>query len=191
MGLRPHAVGDRLLGDETTLGVMRAGAAPVLGVVASAGRLPRRAVVGIDFGRAGARAARAALDVLDGEGTLVLAYASYSYPPTGRAEEEGERVVTALGIEAACARAVAELAAPPGVSVETRVIEIGAGTTPADALLRLAAECGADLLAAGARRAGRLERLLLGSVTADLVRDGRRSVLVVPPEPGEPRRPGR
>lgn len=187
MGLRRHARADRVLGDETTLGVMRDGAAPVLGVVTSLGHLPRRAVVGVDFGRGGARAARAALDVVDGAGTIVLAYASYSYPPTGRAEEEGERLVRDLGIAAACERAVAELGAPPGVSVEARVIEIGAGTTPADALLGLADEVGADLLAAGAHRAGRLERLFLGSVTADLVRDGRVSVLVVPPEPLEGR----
>ena len=43
---------------------------------------------------------------------------------------------------------------------------------------------GAPLVAAGSVRYGRLDRWLLGSVSTALVRDGRLSVLSVPPVDG-------
>ena len=64
MGLRHHGVVDRVLRDETTLTVARRAHCAVMAVVPGLQRLPRRAIVGIDFGPASIRAARAALDVL-------------------------------------------------------------------------------------------------------------------------------
>jgi nucleotide-binding universal stress UspA family protein len=51
----------------------------------------------------------------------------------------------------------------------------------AEELLACADESRADLIAIGSLRHERLERWILGSVTTDIVRDGRCSVLVIPP----------
>jgi nucleotide-binding universal stress UspA family protein len=59
--------------------------------------------------------------------------------------------------------------------------------TPAEALLDYAEETRCDLIAAGSAHHGRVERWMVGSVSTELVRDGRRSVLIVPPT-GAPRR---
>jgi len=51
----------------------------------------------------------------------------------------------------------------------------------AELLLEYADTARCDVIAAGAARHGRVERWILGSVSTDLVRDGRHSVLVIPP----------
>jgi nucleotide-binding universal stress UspA family protein len=52
---------------------------------------------------------------------------------------------------------------------------------PAQAILEYADEIGSDLITAGSVQHSRLDRWMVGSVSGELVRDGRRSVLVVPP----------
>ena len=49
----------------------------------------------------------------------------------------------------------------------------------------------AEMIASGSARLARVDRWLLGSVSTDLVRDGRRSVLVVPPDRTKHPREGR
>src|SRR5688572_11950825 len=88
---------------------------------------------------------------------------------------EGETVGRAAGVAAAFAQLVAELNAPSGVAVEPVV----RGGTPADELLSYAEEVNADLLAVGSLRHERIERWVLGSVTTEVIRDGRCSVLVI------------
>ncbi|HEX5973411.1 MAG TPA: universal stress protein, partial [Gemmatimonadaceae bacterium] len=51
----------------------------------------------------------------------------------------------------------------------------------AELLVEYADTTSADLIAAGSARLSRVDRWMLGSVSTDLVRDGRYSVLVVPP----------
>jgi len=51
----------------------------------------------------------------------------------------------------------------------------------ADALLEYADGAKCEMIAAGSARRGRIDRWILGSVSTELVRDGRHSVLVVPP----------
>jgi nucleotide-binding universal stress UspA family protein len=63
------------------------------------------------------------------------------------------------------------------VAVTTTVLE-GA---PSEALREFAEQLHPDVIAVGARRHGLVDRMLLGSVTADLVHDGRWSLLIVPP----------
>jgi probable HAF family extracellular repeat protein len=92
---------------------------------------------------------------------------------------EGETVGRAAGVAAAFAQLVAELNAPSGVAVEPVV----RGGTPADELLSYAEEVNADLLAVGSLRHERIERWVLGSVTTEVIRDGRCSVPVIPPLP--------
>ncbi len=59
---------------------------------------------------------------------------------------------------------------------------------PADTLCRRAAELGADLVVVGSRGLSRLERLLLGSVSAAVAAQAPCSVLVVRPRRGRRRR---
>jgi nucleotide-binding universal stress UspA family protein len=180
MGLRRHGVVDRVLHDETTLTVARRARGVVLGVVPALQTLPRRALVGVDFGPASIRAARAALDVLATPGPgdpvlLRLVYVDRSGVEGVHEDTAGEALIKRLGIDAAFERLVEELQAPPGVHVECAVRH----GVPAAELLSCADECRADLIAMGSLRHERLERWILGSVTTEVVRDGRCSVLVI------------
>ena len=182
MGLRRHGAADRVLKDETTLTVTRRAHGAVLGVVPDLRGLPRTAVVGVDFGPASRRAARAALDLLarptpGGSVSLRLVYADANVFSGTRQVTAGEALIHRLGVKAAFELLIGELDAPPGVFIDWSVVEGPA----ASALLAFAAEKRADLIAVGSLRHERLERWILGSVTATIVRDGRCSVLVIPP----------
>jgi nucleotide-binding universal stress UspA family protein len=182
MGLRHHSVVDRILRDETTLTVARRARGVVMGVTPTLVGLPRRAIVGVDFGPASIRAARAALDVLahqpQAEETMLrLVYVDRSGVEGRHADTAGEALIKHLGVDAAFEQLARELAAPAGVTIEC-VIRHG---VPAAELLRCADESHADLIAIGSLRHERLERWVLGSVTTEVIRDGRCSVLVIPP----------
>jgi len=185
MGLRHHGVFDRIVRDETTLTVARRARGAVLGVTPTLIGLPHRAIVGVDFGPASIRAARAALDVLghrpSADGTMLrLVYVDRSGVEGRREDTAGEALIKHLGVDAAFEQLVRELAAPPGVHVEC-VTRHG---VPAAELLACADESRADLVAVGSLRHERLERWILGSVTTEVIRDGRCSVLVIPPTHG-------
>jgi nucleotide-binding universal stress UspA family protein len=178
VGMQPHGRLARLGVDETVVALMRAGTRPVLGVSASLAGMPRRAHVAVDFTRASLGAARGALALLAPGGTLTLAYA----PPLPLYDpEDGEHLVHSLGVDAAFAWFEGALGASAEVRVERAVLRGRQPCPPAELLLAHAEATGADLLAVGSRRHGRVERMLLGSTTADLVRAGRVSVLAVPP----------
>ncbi len=182
MGLRRHGVVDRVLRDETTLSVARRARVPVLGVVPGLRALPSAVVVGVDFGPASVRAARAALDVLApsaaAPATLHLVYVNANPGDASREDTAGEAMVHRLGVTAAFEQLVRELDAPTGVTV-TPTVRSGPAATE---LLAFATEQRADLIAVGSLRHERFERWILGSVTTQVVRDGRCSVLVIPPE---------
>jgi len=185
MGLRHHGVVDRILRDETTLTVARRARGLVLGVTPALIGPPHRAIVGVDFGPASIRAARAALDVLghrpSGQGMMLrLVYVDRSGVEGRREDTAGEALIKHLGVDSAFEQLVRELAAPPGVHIEC-VTRHG---LPATELLACADESRADLIAIGSVRHERLERWILGSVTTEVIRDGRCSVLVIPPSQG-------
>jgi universal stress protein E len=183
MGLRHHGVVDRILRDETTLTVARRARAAVLGIAPSLWGLPRRAVVGVDFGPASIRAARAALAVLAAPNAsdapvLQLVYVDHSGVDGAHEDTAGEELIKRLGVDAAFEQLVRELVVPSGIRVDCVTRH---GSTAAE-LLTCADQARADLIAVGSLRHERLERWILGSVTTEIVRDGRCSVLVIPPE---------
>jgi nucleotide-binding universal stress UspA family protein len=108
---------------------------------------------------------------------LRLVYVDRSGVEGRREDTAGEALIKRLGVDSAFEQLVRELAAPPGVHVEC-VTRHG---VPAAELLACADESRADLIAIGSLRHERLERWILGSVTTEIVRDGRCSVLVIPP----------
>jgi nucleotide-binding universal stress UspA family protein len=109
--------------------------------------------------------------------TLRLVYVDRSGVDGTHEDTAGEALIKQLGVTAAFERLVTDLAAPRGVRVEW-VVRHG---EPADELLAYAEESRADLIAIGSLRHERIERWILGSVTTEVIRDGRCSVLVIPP----------
>jgi len=177
LGLRRHGRLDRAVHDETALNVMRAATCPVLGVVAEMSELPRRVLAAIDFSEGSLVALRAGR-AITGEGAqLVLAYVN---PLSGFLADEGEATIHDLGVQAGFARLVRELG-EDGVTFDHVVLHNAPPQSPAQALLEYADEVGSDLITAGSVQHSRLDRWMVGSVSAELVRNGRRSVLIVPP----------
>ena len=177
VGLRRHGRLERVMQDETTLEVMRHAACPVLGVAADATSLPMKVLAAVDFSRSSMAAARAARAVLGDGGTIVLAYAP---PVTFDLPDDGEAVIHKLGVAAGFAQCRAELAGDR-VTTDQVLLHAELSTPVASTLLEYADGARCDLIAAGSARRGRLDRWMLGSVSTDLVRDGRHSVLIVPP----------
>lgn len=176
LGLRRHSALDRVFGGETALRVMRKSRMPVLAAVPTLAELPERVVAAVDFSRSSLRAAHAAASLVADGGTLFLAYVQP--PMSARTEDtEGLGVIYSQGVAAAFARMSAELWLPPAVRVRTVLLE-GA---PAAELMRFAEQSGADLISVGSHRHGVVDRLIIGSVTTDLVRSAERSLLVCPP----------
>lgn len=178
VGLRRHGRLDRAMQDETTLEVMRRAACPVLGVAEQASALPTKVLAAVDFSLASLAAARAARAVMRDGGTIVLAYTP---PVTYDLPDDGEAVIHRLGVEAGFSQCRAELA-DAGVQTDQVVLHRALSTPISTALLEYADGAKCDLLAAGSARRGRLDRWMLGSVSTELVRDGRHSVLVAPPK---------
>jgi nucleotide-binding universal stress UspA family protein len=177
LGLRRHGRIDRATHDETTLNVIRRASCPVLGVAEGTRDLPTRVLAAMDFSEASVIATRTAQSIAGEDPTLVLAYVA---APRTLSLEEGETFIRTLGISAGFA-SVAEDLAKDGTTFDHIVLNQPSTQTTAESLLEYADAARCDLLAAGSVRRGRLDRWRMGSVSRDLVRDGRRSVLVAPP----------
>ncbi|MEO5816911.1 MAG: universal stress protein [Gemmatimonadaceae bacterium] len=177
MGLRRHGPIDRVVNDETARNVMQRAPCPVLGVVAGATGLPNRILAALDFSSTSLAAARAARAIVGEPAHMVLAYTA---PATQSGPDDGEQLIHDLGVDAALAKTAKELAGA-AVTFDTVVLHHQRPGSPAVLLLEAAEDAKCDLIAAGSARHGRIERWLLGSVSAEIVRDGRFSVMVVPP----------
>jgi len=178
LGLGSHGVFARLLHRETALRVIRTAAIPVLAVPSATAEVPRSAVVAIDFTPASEDAARAALDVLGGHGTLYLAHATPRIViPQGDSRPWGEpRASDVLGRLEAVAR---RLDIPDDVQVEV----VSLHGEPADELVAFAEQQHADMIATGAHGRSAIGRLVLGSVSTKVVRSAPCAVLVAPARP--------
>jgi nucleotide-binding universal stress UspA family protein len=177
LGLRRHSRLERAVHDETALNVMRTASCPVLGVVAEMNGLPARILAAVDFGDGSVLAARAARAMAGDHATLVLAYVQRM---NGFLLDEGEARIHDLGVNAGFATLRGEFGGMD-VQLDHVVLHKGASQSPGQALLEYAEEIGSDLITAGSVQHSRLDRWMVGSVSAELVRDGRRSVLIVPP----------
>jgi nucleotide-binding universal stress UspA family protein len=177
MGLRRHSRAERVLHDETTLNVIRSSPCPVLGVTETGGNLLGRTLAAMDFTAVSLTAANAARAITVPTGRLTLVYV-----PTliNDSLEDGEGTIHALGVEAGFARAQEELARER-FSLDQVVLHHPLGRWVADVLLEYAEGSGARLISTGSGPPSRVDRGLLGSASADLVRDGRCGVLVSPP----------
>jgi len=178
LGLGSHGVFARLLHRETALRVIRTAPIPVLAVPNGAVEVPQSAVVAIDFTPASEDAARAALDVIGGHGTLYFAHATPRIViPQGDSRPWSEPGVSdVLGRLEAIAR---RLDIPDDVRVEFVALH----GEPADELVAFAEQQHADMIATGAHGRSAIGRLVLGSVSTNVVRSARCAVLVAPARP--------
>ena len=176
MGLGRHGRLARVVGAETAGRVMSQSDVPVLAVAEGIRRLPRTAVVAVDFGPSSARAAREALALLVPPARLHLLHVRWAIDGKTLYDTGIERTY-ALGAEEAFRRLVGELAAPEGVRV-THEMRLGGIV---ETTLSVAKKLHADLVAAGRHSRTMLDRVLIGSTPAHLLRVAPCSVLVVPP----------
>lgn len=178
LGIGRHGAREVVTGRETALGVIRIAPVPVLAVAPSEVSPPRRIVVALDFAASSERALRAAARLLGPRGALFLVHV---LPRAGRfvaaAWEAAQRREASLALE----NAAAGLAAPDGVRVE-RAVLVG---DPAQELLDFADSVDANVVATGSHGYSGVTRALLGSVSTQVLRRARCSVLVAPPGRGE------
>ena len=178
LGIGAHGMAARLGRRETALGVIRAAHKPVLAVPSDAWGVPHSVVAALDFTASSEHAARVAVDLLAGEGTLYLAHVTPRVPiPQGDPRTWGEITTSAVmpKLEAVARR----LDVSPGIRVEYVLLH----GDPAHEVLAFADQLEVDLVAAGTHGRSALGRLMLGSVSTKLIRTASRMVLVAPPHP--------
>jgi nucleotide-binding universal stress UspA family protein len=176
LGVGEHGVAARIFRRETALRVIRSATVPVLAVPMYGWGVPHSAVAAIDFTESSVDAAREALELLGGEGTLYLAHVSPRVP-IAQGDSRTWEEVTSTGNLPRLEAVAQRLDVPPGVQVEYVTLH----GEPAHELIAFAEEFKVDLIAAGAHGRTVLGRLLLGSVSSKLVRTAHCWVLVAPP----------
>lgn len=177
VGLHKYGRIDRALNNETALNVIRRCSCPVLGIVPGTTDLPIHILVATDFSPVSMAATRAARAIAARNAAFVLGYVP---PITALLGDEGEKTIHDFGVRAAFAQASRQLG-EEGLAFDHVVLQHDLSFSTAATLLRHAEKTSCDLIAAGSARLSRLERWMIGSVSTELVRDGSRSVLIVPP----------
>jgi nucleotide-binding universal stress UspA family protein len=181
VGTGSHGRLGRLVYGEHAVQISRLTDRPLLVVppTAHAGRYAR-AMVAVDFSPASRRAAQLALAFVADEGELALVHVksavNLSEESAGWWEEAYERRAADL-----FHRFVALLEVPRGIRLTTRMLRGDVAAT----LLAHARERYVGLVACGGRRHSFLERVLLGSVSTELIRRTEWPLLVVPSQPQE------
>lgn len=176
MGIHQHGAFEQAIGENTATRVMGRAAVPVLGVRPALTGLPRRIMVAIDFGDASREAAHIAANLADPGGRVILVHASL--PSRGVGEgDEGAALVQREGIEHAFLHLAEEISSGKSIRVET----LNRAGDAVGQLMAAATLISPDLIAIASQRHHLLTRLMLGSVTRKLTRDGCWPMLVTPP----------
>ncbi len=176
MGIHHHGKLAQALGENTATRVMATAPMPVLGLRRDTLSLPRLAMVATDFGPASWEAAHIAANLVDPGGTIVIAHVALPLPVSDEGDE-GAALVQRVGIQHSFEWLADEIKI--GKSIDVKLVTRDGD--PGAALLAAAEQINPDLIAVASQRHRLLTRLLLGSVSRKLVRDGRWSMLVTPP----------
>lgn len=183
VGAGEHAPLDRWLGEETALKVSRMATVPVLAVPRDATGLPTRALAAIDFSEHSLRAARAVLEVLGPRPRLFLVHLMWPAVEVEPFPSLSEwRRTYREGAEARLEEIAAGLRA--GRTLDTECL-VSAGD-PAEELLALATRLDVGVVATGSHGYGFIGRMVMGSVSTQLLRRATCPVLVAPPEGSHP-----
>jgi nucleotide-binding universal stress UspA family protein len=169
-----HQFTERLLGEEHLARLLRSTICPVLAATPALTSPPKCVVVGIDFSATDSVTARAAVDLMDGDGRVYLVHVKPDIPfavPTAGAwkatYDEGARA----GLE--------RIRREMGLSPANAECVIIAGH-PGHALVDFASRVKADLLAVGTHGQGFIHRFVIGSTATYLLRLAPCSLLAVP-----------
>jgi len=176
MGIHHHGKLAQALGENTATRVMGRASMPVLGLRRDTTSLPRLVMVAADFGSASWEAAHIAANLVDPGGTVVIAHVALPLP-VSEDGDEGAALVQRVGIQHSFEWLADEIKI--GKSIDVKLVTREGD--PGAALLAAAEKINPDLIAVASQRHRLLTRLLLGSVSRKLVRDGRWSMLVTPP----------
>lgn len=176
MGIHRHGRFEEALGENTATRVISRSAVPVLGVRPSSSGLPRRIMVATDFGSASREAAHVAANLANPGGTVILVHASLPSPVVDEGDE-GAALVQREGIEHAFLHLTEEISARKAIRVEIVSRTGDAGTE----LLSAARAVSPELVVMARQRHRLVTRLLLGSVTRTVLREGEWPMLIIPP----------
>lgn len=176
MGIHRHGAFEQAIGENTATRIMARASVPVYGVRHGCEGLPRRIMVATDFGNASREAAHIAANLADPHGTVILVHATIPSPLVEEGDE-GAALVAREGIEHAFAHLSDEISAGKSIKVETVTRTGDAGNE----LMAAAKIISPDLVAIASQRHHLMTRLLLGSVTRKLTREGTWPMLVTPP----------
>lgn len=179
LGLPSVGAPARARTEDTVFRLAEAAGVPVLAVPAEVDRLPRSALVHMDFGEASMRAARATIPLLASGGSLTLAHVvpEMEFAPP---HAEGWMEVSAKGVADVLHRLGDDLRLAGNLEVRTVVLQ----GDPAELLTELARDF--DLTAVGAPKRRSFGRFLMASVSADVLRAAEGTVLVAPaPQSGQ------
>jgi nucleotide-binding universal stress UspA family protein len=182
VGTGRHGALGRLVYGERAVQIARLSERPVVVVPPNATAGPvAEAMVAVDFSPMSQRAAQFAMDMLADMGRMTLVHVksavNLSEEGAGWWEEAYERRAADL-----FRRLVASLRPERGITIATQLLH----GEPAPALLAHARECEVGLIACGGRRHSFIERLLLGSVSSELIRQSGCTVVVMPDRGHEP-----
>lgn len=176
MGIHRHGAFAQALGENTATRVMSDAPMPILGVRPDTASLPFRILVATDFGKASWETAHIAANLVDPGGVVVLAHIALPSPVVEEGDE-GAALVQREGIDRVFERLSSEIKQGKSIRVET----VTRNGDPGKELLSLAEKISPDMIATASQRHRLLTRLLLGSVSRKLVRDGKWSMLITPP----------
>ena len=176
LGLGCHGPVDRLFGTETALRVARLAHRPVLAVHPEGDRLPRCAVVAADFTDFSKGAAGAAAAVMAIPGVMHVAHAMSGLELLPSAEDQWRQDYEAF-VQGRLEKLSDELEVSERIDLRVHVVEGEA--TPA--ILNLAESQDAELIAAGSHGHSFVGRVLMGSVSTQIIRGAHTSVLIWPP----------
>jgi len=173
VGLGKHGKLARLFGAETANRVARKSDLPVLAIHSNARGLPRVIVAAVDFGESSVRAVREALELLEpgGELHLVHVMSNYNFTPIA---DGAWRLTYADAVEKNFARLRDTLSTPAVVKTKLLTGDL------VENVSKYAKSVGAELIAMGSHNQGIVERVMLGSAPAELLRGSPCSVLVAP-----------
>lgn len=176
IGIHHHGALAQALGENTATRVMSKVPMPIFGVRPDSSSLPLRIMVATDFGTASWEAAHIAANLVDPGGLVVLAHVGLPFPVVEEGDE-GAALVQREGIGRAFEKLTNEIKVGRSIRVET-VTRAG---DPGTELLTLAQQINPDMIATASQRHRLITRLMLGSVSRKLVREGNWSMLITPP----------
>ncbi|HEY6088810.1 MAG TPA: universal stress protein, partial [Gemmatimonadaceae bacterium] len=173
MGIHQHGAFEQAIGENTATRVMGRASVPVLGVRPALSGLPRRIMVATDFGDASREAAHLAANLAEPGGCVILVHASLPSPIVEEGDE-GAALVQREGIEHAFLHLAEEISKGKSIRVETVSRTGDAGAQ----LMAAASQISPDLIVIASQRHHLITRLMLGSVSRKLVREGRWPMLL-------------